>query len=210
MSYQDKDGDGKVAWYPEFEGQKPPRGQDPSKVEKTEEDAPQASTTGTASSAPVFIETGPSLPSASLSSPGETKAEIAEAFSSMFDEKVPKEIASAYYRELSALQASRTTKPVTRGGIDYVTQGVSPQERKDILNKYLNQYAKVKIAAASQGDAKAIAGLQRGTFGVAYTTLRNAYSDNGISYNLKSIAQLASESAINPDRLKSKIGRAHV
>jgi len=211
MSYQDKDGDGKVAWYPEFEGQKPPRGQDPSKVEKTDTDKPQESSAGaTSSGGMVFVETGPSLPNASLSSPGETKAEIAEAFSSMFGANVPKEIAGAYYKELNALQASRTTKPVTKGGIDYVTQGVSPQERKNILNKYLNQYATNKINAAANGDAKALAGLQRGTFGVAYTTLKNAYSDNGISYNLKSIAQLASESAMNPDRLKSNINLINI
>lgn len=210
-SFQDKDGDGKVAWYPDpaMPNEKPPRGQDPAKVEKTETDAPQSGSTQPTGT-PVFQEVLPSLPNSSLSSPGETKAEIAEAFSSMFGDNVPKEIASAYYKELNALQASRNTKPVTRGGIDYITQGVSPQERKDILNKYLNQYATVKITAAANGDAKALAGLQRGTFGVAYTTLKNAYSDNGISYNLKSIAQLASESAINPDRLKSNINLINI
>lgn len=211
-SYQDKDGDGKVAWYadPAMPNEKPPRGQDPAKVEKTDTDAPQASTDGTKPSGTYFVETGPNLPNASLSSRGEVSAEIGEAFSSMFGDKVPKEIASAYYKELNSLQASRTTKPVTKGGIDYVTQGVSPQERKNILDKYLKQYATAKIAAAANGDAKAIAGLQRGNFGVAYTTLKNAYSDNGISYNLKSIAQLATESAINPDRLKSNINLINI
>ena len=205
-SYQDKDGDKKVAWYadPAMPNEKPPRGQDPSKVETAESDAPPT-TSGQQGSTGGFQEVPINLPNSSLSSQGETKAEITEAFSSMFGDNVPKAIAAAYYRELNALQASRNTKPVTKGGIDYITQGVSPQERKDILNRYLSEYATAKIKAAVNGDAKAIAGLQRGTFGVAYTTLRNAYSDNGISYNLKSLAQTATESAINPDRLKSNI-----
>lgn len=200
--WQDKDGDDKSAFYPSFVGEKPPAGSNPKTTESSEEDKPTG--TVTAENAPIVFPTV-SKPSASLSSKGETTAEINDAFGTMFGEVVPKEIADAFYNELKALQASRTTKPVTKGGIDYVTQGVSPQERKDILNRYLKQYATDKISLASLGNVNAQASLQRGSFGVAMTTLKNAYNDNGVAYDSKSLAEVALESSLNPDRLKANI-----
>lgn len=206
--WQDKDGDEKSAFYPSFEGEKPPAGSSPKTTESSEEDKPAVA--GTSENAPINWFPTKSNPSASLSSIGEATAEINDAFGSAFGEVVPKEIATAFYNELKALQASRTTKPTTKGGIDYVTQGVSPQERKDILNRYLKQYATDKISLASLGDTNAQASLQRGNFGVAMTTLKNAYNDNGIAYNPKSLAEVALESTLNPDRLKSNINLINI
>ena len=203
-SWQDKDGDGKVAWYPDYEGEKPAAGQNPSDVETVVADPAPKAGEQTGNQAPIYFG-GTGNPSASLSSKGEALAEFNEAFAQTFGATVPKELAAAFTNELRALQASRTTKPSTKGGIDYVTQGVSPQERKNILDKYLKQYATDVIGRAATGDNKALADLQKGQFGVAYTTLKNAYAENGITYNLKSLATLASESALNPDRLKSNV-----
>lgn len=201
-SWQDKNGDGKVAWYPDYEGEKPTAGQSKETTQDTASDTPKAGEQ-TGNQAPIYFGTG--NPSASLSSKGEALAEFNEAFAQTFGAAVPKELATAFTNELRALQASRTTKPNTKGGIDYVTQGVSPQERKNILDKYLKKYATDVIGRAATGDNKALADLQKGQFGVAYTTLKNAYAENGITYNLKSLATLASESALNPDRLKANV-----
>lgn len=208
MGWQDKDGDGKSAWYPEFEGQTAPAGSSPKTTESSEEDKPAVE--GTSENAPITFNPIKSNPSASLSSKGEATAEINDAFGTTFGEVVPKEIADAFYNELKTLQASRTTKPVTKGGIDYVTQGVSPQERKNILNKYLKEYATIKISLASTGDKAAQESLQRGSFGVTMTTLKNAYNDNGITYNPKSLADVALESTLNPDRLKANINLVNI
>lgn len=208
-NYLDKDNDGKVSWYPDpkIPNEKPPRGQDPKSIESIEEDTPKP---GTVQEQSIIFTSTKSNPSASLSSKGEAVAEINDAFTTAFGAKVPKELATAFYNELRNLQASRTTKPVTKGGIDYVTQGVSAQERKDILNKYLKQYAIQQITLAEAGDAKAIAGLQRGNFGVTMTTLKNAYSDNGITYNSKKLAEIALDSTLNPDRLKANINLINI
>ena len=205
-SYQDKDGDGKVAWYPDpaMPNETPPAGQDKSKVEATTEDTPAPGSVP-AAGAPILFTSTKSNPSASLSSKGETDAEINNAFGNIFGQQVPKEIANAFYNELKALQASRTTKPVTKGGIDYQTQGVSAQERKDILNRYIKQYATDKIALASLCNTDAQAVLQRGSFGVVMTRLKTAYNDNGISFNPKSLADAALESSLNPERLESNL-----
>lgn len=202
-AWLDKDDDGKVSWYPDYEGEKPPAGQDQSKVEASTADVP-APGANTGSNAPMYFP-GSGNPSASLSSKGEAVAEFNEAFAQTFGVAVPKELATAFTNELRALQASRTTKPNTKGGIDYVTQGVSPQERKNILDKYLKQYATDVIGRAASGDNKALGDLQKGQFGVAYTTLKNAYVENGIGYNLKSLATLATDASLNPDRLKSNL-----
>lgn len=208
-AWLDKDGDGKVSWYPDFEGEKPPAGQDQSKVEATSADTPAPGDTN-GNNAPLYFAGGTGNPSASLSSKGEAVAEFNEAFAQTFGVAVPKELAAAFTSELRNLQASRTTKPNTKGGVDYVTQGVSPQERKNILDKYLKQYATEVIGRAATGDNKALSDLQKGQFGVAYTTLKNAYAENGIGYNLKSLATLASESALNPDRLKANVNLVNI
>lgn len=200
-SYQDLDGDGKVAWYPDpnMPNEKPPAGQDPSKVESAEQDKPAEKPAGQDPSA--FTEP---KPYSSVSTVGETTAEFTTAFTNLFGVNAPKELINAFTQELQSLQMSRSTK---RYGKDenIVYQGVSPQERKNILDKYLTVYAKSVTSAAGAGDAKAAAILQRGNFGVTYTTLKNAYADNGVPFNVDSLSKLTIESAINPDRLKGNL-----
>ncbi len=200
-SYQDKDGDGLVAWYPDpaMEKETPPAGQDPASIESLVDDEPKQ---GTNTQEPIkFAE---AEPYASVSSVGEATAEFTTAFTNMFGASAPKELATAYTKELQALQASRTNKKVGKNK-NIVIQGVSPQERLNILNKYLTSYATSITGLAKLGDAKASTALQKGNFGVAYTTLKNAYSENGIPINADSLAKLTIESAITPDRLKANL-----
>jgi len=105
---------------------------------------------------------------------------------------------------LSNLQASRSNKRVGKNE-DIIIQGVSPQERKDILNKYLKNYATQQITLANAGDAKAQATLQRGNFGLTLTTLKNAYADNGLPINFQNLSKIATESTLNPETLKANI-----
>jgi hypothetical protein len=144
-------------------------------------------------------------PYASVSSIGEANAEFADAFSTMFGAAAPKDFLSAYAKELIALQSSRTNKQIKGKGNNIVIQGVSAQERQDILNKYLKSYATALIGKANTGDATAAAALKKGNFGVSLTTLKNAYSENGLPVNENSLLQQAANVTLNPDKLKSEL-----
>ena len=200
-SYQDLDGDGLVAWYPDpkMPNEKPPAGQDKSKVELAVDDPKPTTTTSTDIT---FAPEG--KPYSSVSTVGEAVAEFTTAFTNMFGANAPKSLTTAFTNELQALQISRSTKRAGKNE-NIVYQGVSPQERANILNKYLTTHAKNITGAAKLGDVKAKAALQKGNFGVTYTTLKNAYADNGIPFNEDSLLKITTESAINPDRLKSTI-----
>ena len=200
-SYQDLDGDGLVSWQPDpaMPNEKPPAGQDKSKVEPAANDkVPEKAADTALTFAP---ET---KPYSSVSTVGEAVAEFTTAFTNMFGATAPKALTTAFTNELQALQMSRSTKRVGKNE-NIVYQGVSPQERANILNKYLTTHAKNITDAAKLGDVKAKAALQKGNFGVTYTTLKNAYADNGIPFNEDSLLKVTTESAINPDRLKANI-----
>jgi hypothetical protein len=202
-SYQDNDNppDDLVAWYPDpaMPNEKPWAGQDVTKIESIEADTPKA---GTAAQNITFAPEG--KPYSSVSTVGEAVAEFTTAFTNMFGANAPKALTTAFTNELQALQMSRSTKRAGKNE-NIVYQGVSPQERANILNKYLTTHAKNITGAAKLGDVKAQAALQKGNFGVTYTTLKNAYADNGIPFNEDSLLKITTESAINPDRLKSTI-----
>jgi hypothetical protein len=200
-SYQDLDGDGLVSWQPDanMPNEKPPAGQDKSKVEPASEDKPADKP---AAETPLFALEG--QPYSSVSTVGEAVAEFTTAFTNMFGANAPKSLTTAFTNELQALQMSRSTKRVGKDK-NIVYQGVSPQERANILNKYLTTHAKNITGAAKLGDVKARAALQKGNFGITYTTLKNAYADNGIPFNEDSLLKVTTESAINPDRLKANI-----
>ena len=203
-SYQDRDNppDGLVAWYPdpEMPNEKPPAGQDKSKVESIEADSAKPAP-GTTTNPQFGLET---QPYSSVSTGPELTAEFTTAFTNLFGANAPKELINAFTNEVQALQMSRTTK---RFGKDenIIYQGVSPQERLNVLNKYLSTHAKNITTAATAGDAKAAALLQRGNFGVTYTTLKNAYAENGIPFNADALTKLTIESAVTPDRLKANL-----
>lgn len=146
-------------------------------------------------------------PRANVSSKEAALADIQDQFRTMFGESAPKEVINAYRDELKSLEMSRTTKTKNVKGVEVGTYGVTELERKNLINKYLNQYAQVKIANAQTGDPAAKAALTKGAFGLTYTTLRQAYSDNGIPMDTKGLnfASLVTESALNPDRLKANL-----
>jgi hypothetical protein len=146
-----------------------------------------------------------SEPYASVSSIGEANAEFSDAFSTMFGSTAPKDVLRAYANELISLQSSRTNKQIKGKGNNIVIQGVSAQERQDILNKYLKSYATNLIAKANTGDPVSVSALNKGNFGVSVTTLRNAYAENGLPVNMQSLLQNATNVALNPDKLKSEL-----
>lgn len=202
-SYQDKDGDTKVSWYPDpkMPNEKPPKGQDPESVESAEDDKPSAETTG---NEPIVFGAD-AKPYASISSTGETKAEFAEAFSVAFGTNAPKKLIEAFSSELRGLQASRTTARITGKNGDIIVQGVSPQERQDILNKYLKTYADSLSALAQNGDVNASNALKKGTFGATLTKLKNAYADNGLPVNQSSLLTTATDATLNPKKLEANL-----
>ena len=145
-------------------------------------------------------------PSVSVSDQKEVVADINAEFQVAFGEDAPKEIAKAYFNEVRNLQASRVTGGTKSGAkINVNVQGVSAQEIKNIKQKYIAAAAADKIAAAETGDPKAKAALTKGNFGITYTTLRNAYADNGIPINTKSLGKLVADSLSNPEKLKGNL-----
>ena len=151
-----------------------------------------------------FTFGGESLPSTTISSKGGLGAQISTEFQTMFADPVPEDIKTAYTNEINDLQISRATKTKTINGKKIsVSSAVTEQEQKDILNKYLKQYAAQKISAAATGNTIAMANLLKGNFGLTYTTLKNAYTQNGIPINTQSLAQDATEASLNPERKNS-------
>jgi hypothetical protein len=204
-SYQDKNQDGKVAWYPDpkMPNEKPPKGQEATSIQSLEADKPVGGEDP--NNAPIVF--GPdAVPYSSVSTVGETTAEFVEAFEVTFGVKTPKNLISQFTAELQSLQRSRSNKPIVgKSGTNIVYQGVSPQERQNILNKYLKSYATSVIGLATAGDAKALASLNKGKFGTTLTTLRNAYANNGLPINEKSLLNAALESSLNPKKLEQNI-----
>jgi hypothetical protein len=204
-SYQDQNEDGKVAWYPDpkMPNEKPPKGQDPDSVQSVEADTPKGAVDP--NNAPIFFGSD-GVPYSSVSTVGETTAEFVEAFEVTFGVKTPKNLISQFTAELQGLQRSRTNKPIVgKSGTAVVYKGVSPQERQNILDKYLKSYATNVIGLATAGDAKALASLNKGKFGTTLTTLRNAYANNGLPINEKSLLNAALESSLNPKKLEQNI-----
>lgn len=147
----------------------------------------------------------PKLPSANVTSPAAALANIQEEFSTVFGEPAPKEVINAYREELKKLELSRTSKTTKIGGVNVGTYAVSELERTNLMQKYIKQYAAAKIAKAELGDKDAINSLQKGTFGLALTNLRNSYADNGLKITPDSLYRTALDSALDPNKLKSNI-----
>lgn len=145
-------------------------------------------------------------PSISVSTKAETTADINAIYQAAFGTDAPKQVADAYYSEVRNLQSSRTTGGTTIGAkVNVNVQGVSAQEINAIGQKYVSASATDLITAAANGDAKAQQALTRGNLGVNFTTLRNAYADNGLPINDKQLAKLATEALIDPNKLKGNL-----
>jgi len=144
--------------------------------------------------------------SISLTTPAEATADINASWMEQFGTNAPKEIATAYYKELARLQSGRVSGGVSKDGKTTInTQGVSGSEIKAIQNKYLTAAASDLITAADRGDVKAVAALQKGNFGLTYTTLKNAYAENGLPVNMQALGKLTVDSSVNPTLLKSNL-----
>jgi len=150
------------------------------------------------------------IPSAQMTAKGEAYTQVNTVFDSMFSEPAPADVKKAYFDELAALEKSRTTAGKVVNGVRQYTSGVSDQERKNILNKYVKTYAINKIDKAVAGDKDAISSLTKGSFGVTFTSLKNAYADNGISYDLKSLANMTTESTLDPNKFKSNLNLINI
>jgi len=150
------------------------------------------------------IKGADALPSTTISSKGSLGTQIKTEFQTMFAEAVPEDVKNSYIKEINDLQISRATKTQTiKGKKISVSSAVTEQEQKNILNKYLKQYASQKITLANSGNALALASLQKGNFGITYTTLKNAYYDNGLPVNQQALGQDTIEASLNPERQKS-------
>lgn len=144
-------------------------------------------------------------PRASVTSKAAAKAELERTFQEMFGTNVPADVLDAYFTDLNTLEKSRTTKTKTQKGVEIATYGVSNEERQNLIDKYLNQFAKARVANAATGDPNAVAALNKGNFGTSFTTLRKAYADNGIPMTAATLADQAIGITINPKKLESTL-----
>lgn len=144
--------------------------------------------------------------SISVTTKAEATADMNAAFMEQFGTNAPKEVIAAYYNELRALQSTRISGGESKDKKTSINiQGVSGSEMKALQNKYLTDNANKLIEASQAGDVKATAALQRGNFGLTYTSLKNAYAENGLPVNLKALGKLTVESSVNPTLLKSNL-----
>jgi hypothetical protein len=144
--------------------------------------------------------------SISVTTKAEATADMNAAFMEQFGTNAPKEVIAAYFNELRALQSTRISGGESKDKKTTVNiQGVSGSEMKALQNKYVTANATKLITAANAGDVKAVAALQRGNFGLTYTSLKNAYAENGLPINIQSLGKLTVESAVNPALLKSNL-----
>ncbi len=144
--------------------------------------------------------------SISVTTKAEATADMNAAFMEQFGTNAPKEVIAAYYNELRALQSTRISGGESKDKTTTVNiQGVSASEIKALQNKYITSNANKLITAANAGDVKAAAALQKGNFGITYTTIKNAYAENGLPVNNQALSKLVVESAVNPNLLKSNL-----
>lgn len=144
-------------------------------------------------------------PKANVTSKAAAKAELERTFQEMFGTNVPADVLDAYFTDLNTLEKSRTTKTKTQKGVEISTYGVSANERQNLIDKYLNQFAKARVANAATGDPNAVAALNKGNFGTSFTTLRKAYADNGIPMTAATLADQAIGITVNPKKLESTL-----
>jgi len=210
MAYESRDGDASFKWYGP--------GKDPGTIpvdqqDQNDNDATIGALTATNDPSKdaeyqryLELKALSTRKSISLTTPAEATADINASWMEQFGTNAPKAIATAYYNELSRLQSGRVSGGVSKDGKTTInTQGVSGSEVKAIQNKYLTAAANDLIIASSRGDAKATAALQKGNFGLTYTTLKNAYAENGLPVNMQALNKLVIESAVNPGLLKSNL-----
>ncbi len=168
-----------------------------------------AAITPTTQGKPLGDDYNPTLtykPSISVTTKAEATADINAAFMEQFGISAPKEVITAYYNELRALQSTRISGGASKDNKTTINiQGVSGSEIKALQNRYISANATKLITASAAGDPKATAALQRGNFGITYTTLKNAYAENGLPVNMQALNKLVIESAVNPGLLKSNL-----
>jgi hypothetical protein len=153
-----------------------------------------------------YVPTQTFRQSISVTTKAEATADMNAAFMEQFGTNAPKEVIAAYYNELRALQSTRISGAESKDKKTSINiQGVSGSEMKALQNKYITANATRLINAANAGDVKATAALQRGNFGVTFTTLKNAYAENGLPVNTQALNKLVIESAVNPNLLKSNL-----
>lgn len=202
---QDKDGDGKAAWYPSNPNDKPPVGA--KNLEPVESDTPAAQQ-GTDNKYINGSNTSTQdIPSYRVTSPEELKAEIDAEFQNMFGINAPKEVVNSYVSQLRAMETKRPASAVKNkaGTAAVYTEGPSAQQRRDLLSSFVKAQASVLYNQALAGNNDAINGIQKGVFGATLTRVKQAYADNGLTLDPKTLFNTTTDSMISSDKLNANL-----
>ena len=178
----------------------------PSVLDSDDKDANVGVATASKDLAAGYVPQPTFSPSISLTTTQEATADINAVWMEQFGKKAPAAVVNSYFAELRSLQQGRVSGLKSADKKTSINiQGVSASEIRALQTKYLTAAATDLVAKATAGDTKAIANLQRGNFGLTYTTLKNAYAENGLPINIKALGKLSVESASQPELLKSNI-----
>jgi hypothetical protein len=126
--------------------------------------------------------------SKAVSSPAALEAELNDKFLDIFETKADKNIASAYAKEVNALEAKGNA---------------STQQKEDILLKYIQKKATEQFNLGQTGMAPGIA--DKGALGRRVRTLRAAYDDNGIPIDEKQIYNKAVQSLRSQEAYQNEV-----
>lgn len=202
---QDKDGDGKAAWYPSNANDKPPAGA--KNLESAAEDVPASNQTTDNKYISGGTTSTQEIPSYRVTSPEELKAEINAEFQNMFGMDAPQAVIDSYVNQMRAMQTKRPASAVKNKAetAAVYTEGPSAQQRKDLLDSFVKAQAKTIYDQALAGNMQAVQQIQKGVFGATLTRIKNAYAENGLSLDPKTLFNTTSDSLISSEKLNANL-----
>ena len=116
------------------------------------------------------------------------EAELNNKFLDLFESQAEAGVVKAYAKEINKLES---------------TTGITPQQKEDILLRYVQKKANDVYNLGQTGMAPGA--TDKGSLGRVVRSIRDAYNDNGIPTNEKDIYNKAVQSLRSPDAYKNVI-----
>lgn len=122
----------------------------------------------------------------------EAAANLTANWLDMFNEKPSKAEIASYTKSINALEKNQ------KGN-------VGTQQREDVLVNLAAVKANSLVTASKTGDIKAVDALDAGTLGKTIRTIKNAYEDNGVPYDVNRVYAQAVKAMRSPQALDTVI-----
>jgi len=125
-------------------------------------------------------------------SAAELASKLTANWMDMFNEKPSKSELASYTKSINALEKNQ------KGN-------VGTQQREDVLVNLAAVKANSLVKASKTGDIKAVDALDTGTLGKTIRTIKNAYEDNGVPYDVNRVYAQAVKAMRSPQALDTVI-----